>query len=72
MSSSEDRNDASIKTSVRSVRFEDEQIEAITKKAAELGMKFSPFVRIAALKAAGVGKEEIARVRRLANSLEKL
>jgi hypothetical protein len=55
---------------IRSIRFRQDQYDVIAEKAKELGIDFSSFVRMASLKAAGVGKEEIARLKALTKSLE--
>ncbi len=55
---------------IRSIRFRQDQYDVIAEKAKEIGIDFSSFVRMSALKAAGVGKEEIARLKALTKSLE--
>jgi uncharacterized protein (DUF1778 family) len=55
---------------IRSIRFRQDQYDVISEKARDLGIDFSTFVRMSALKAAGVGKEEIARLKALTKSLE--
>jgi uncharacterized protein (DUF1778 family) len=55
---------------IRSIRFRQDQYDVIAEKARGLGIDFSTFVRMSALKAAGVGREEIARLKAMTKSLE--
>jgi len=59
------------KNLVRSIRFSEEQYAAIQAKSQELGIEFSVFVRMAALRAVGgLHKDEIDKVRRRAEVLQ--
>jgi len=56
----------------RQVRFSAEQLTLIETRAEGMHMPVATFIRLAALSAAGLAKEEIARLRRIADSLESI
>lgn len=57
---------------IRSIRFRADHEEAIEAKAQSMGLDFSTFVRQCALKGAGVAQKEVAKVRKLAATLERV
>lgn len=57
---------------IRSVRFRKDQFDKITLFAQQIGLDFSTFIRMSALKCAGVSRDEIQRQRQVIKALESV
>lgn len=56
----------------RQVRFSADQLTLVEGRAGEVGLPVATFIRLATLSAAGLAKEEIARLRKIACALETI
>lgn len=61
-----------VKSVTRQVRFSSDQLKLVEARAEEMRLPVSTFMRLATLSAAGLAKDEILRLRKIADSLEQI